>query len=124
MRQKIGFIYGESQIGKTTRIEAFERRNNHRQTGRVEIPPTAGVQLMTREIAKALHVSSKTCFEKLIEEVIDALGKSKLLSFGQSIDSVNLGQSFNDLAGWFGRVIGRVHHLAASVAQAVAELTP
>jgi hypothetical protein len=79
VRQKIGFIYGESQIGKTTCLQEYQRRNNHGQTYYVELPPSAGVQLMTREIAKALHVSSATCFERLIEDVIDALDESKLL---------------------------------------------
>jgi hypothetical protein len=79
VRQKIGFIYGESQIGKSTCLKEFKRRNNHGQTAYVELPPSAGVQLMTREIALALHVSSKTCFEKLITDVIDALDGSKLL---------------------------------------------
>lgn len=79
IRQKIGFVYGESQIGKTTGLREYQRRNNHGQTYYVELPPSAGVQLMTREIAKALHVSSSTCFEKLIEDVVAALDESKLL---------------------------------------------
>ncbi len=79
VRQKIGFLYGESQIGKTTCVLEYTKRNDHGLTSYVELPPAAGVQLMTREIAKALHVSSGTCFEKLIEDVVDALDASKLL---------------------------------------------
>lgn len=79
VRQKIGFIYGESQIGKSTCSREFGRRNNHGQTTVVELPPAAGVQLMTREIARALHVSAATCFEKLIEDCAAALDESKLL---------------------------------------------
>ncbi len=79
VRQKVAFIYGESQIGKSTCGIEHTRRNNHGQTYYVEMPPAAGVQLMTREIAKALHVSTGTCYEKLIQDVIDALDDSKLL---------------------------------------------
>lgn len=78
-RQKIGLIYGESQIGKTTCAKEHTRRNNHGQTHYVEMPPAAGVQLMTKTIAKALHVSAKTSFESLIEDVVDALDENKLL---------------------------------------------
>jgi DNA transposition AAA+ family ATPase len=78
-RQKIGFLYGESQAGKTTCLVEHMRRNNHGQTSYVEMPPSAGVQLMTKTIAKALHVSGNTSFDKLISDVVDALDSSKLL---------------------------------------------
>ena len=79
VRQRVAFIFGESQIGKSTCGVEFQRQNNHGQTSYVEMPPAAGVQLMTREIAKALHVSTSTCYEKLITDVIAALDESKLL---------------------------------------------
>ena len=79
VRKRIGFIYGESQIGKSVCLQEFNRRNNTGMTTYVEVPPSAGVQLMTKEIAKALHVSTNTSFEKLIDDVIDALDDSKLL---------------------------------------------
>lgn len=79
LRKKMGFIYGESQIGKSTCVEEYARRNNSGQTTVVEIPPSAGVQLMTKCIAKALHVSTATCFEKLLDDVVEALDDSKLL---------------------------------------------
>jgi DNA transposition AAA+ family ATPase len=79
IRQKIAYVWGESQIGKSTCVVEHQRRNNHGQTYYVEMPPAAGVQLMTREIAKALHVATQTCYEKLIQDVIAALDDSKLL---------------------------------------------
>lgn len=83
IRQKIGFIYGESQIGKTTGLIEHARRNNHGQTSYVEIPPGAGLQLMMRHIARALFVNSSTCYEKLIDDVAAALDPSKLLLIDQ-----------------------------------------
>lgn len=79
IRQKIGFIFGESQGGKTTCVKEYQRRNNHGQTTYCEIPPSAGVQLMTKTIARALHVSTSTCYSNLIEDVCGALDDSKLL---------------------------------------------
>jgi DNA transposition AAA+ family ATPase len=76
---KIALIYGESQIGKTVCSLEYLRRNNHGQTTYAVMPPAAGVQFMTREIAEALHVNTSTCFEKLIKDVINALDDSKLL---------------------------------------------
>lgn len=79
VRQKIGFIFGESHIGKTTCLQEFQRRNNHGQTTYVEMPPSSGVQLMTKYIARGLFVSEKKSFDHLLEEVIQALDQSKLL---------------------------------------------
>jgi DNA transposition AAA+ family ATPase len=79
VRRKLGFIYGESHCGKSECLKRVQRLNNHGATTYVEMPPSAGVQLMTRTIAKALHVSSGTCYEKLIDDVIAALDDSKLL---------------------------------------------
>lgn len=79
VRQKLGFIYGESQIGKTTCLLEHERRNNHGQTTYVEMPPASGVVLMTKHIARALHVNSTTNFDGLLGDVVGALDESKLL---------------------------------------------
>lgn len=79
IRQKIGFIYGESQIGKTECLNEYQRRNNHGQTIYVELPPSCGLRLMVQTIAEALHVSGKSCYEELIRRIIAALDESKLL---------------------------------------------
>lgn len=79
VRQRIGFIFGESQIGKTTCLQEFQRRNNHGQTTYVEMPPSAGVQFMLRAIAEALLVPSRAGFDQLIKDVCAALDGSKLL---------------------------------------------
>ena len=79
IRKKIGFIYGESHSGKTTCLKKFQELNNSGQTTYTELPPSAGVQLMTRTIARSLHVSTETCYERLVDDVIGALDDSKLL---------------------------------------------
>lgn len=83
IRRKIGFIYGESHVGKTECLKKFAELNNHGQTTYIELPPAAGVQLMTKTIAKALHVGSGTCYEKLIDDVLEAVDKDRLLIFDE-----------------------------------------
>jgi len=78
-RHSVGHIYGESQIGKKTCLREFARRNDHGQTHVAEMPPASGVQNMLRKIAQSLHVASHTCFDKLRDDVCDALDESKLL---------------------------------------------
>ena len=51
--QTPAFLFGETQIGKTTALEEFARRNNHGQTKCVRMPATAGVQLFMKEMAAA-----------------------------------------------------------------------
>jgi DNA transposition AAA+ family ATPase len=79
VRRKMGFIFSASHVGKSICLEEFARRNNSGQTTLVEVPPAAGVQLLTRTIARALHVPADTCYEKLIEDVLAAVDDSKLL---------------------------------------------
>lgn len=79
VRHRVGLIYGESQIGKSTALIEFARRNNHGQTVYMEVPPAGGVQFLTRTIAQALHVNTKTSFDNLLTDIIAALDSSKLL---------------------------------------------
>jgi len=82
-RHSVGHIYGKSQIGKTTCLREFARRNDHGQTHVAEMPPASGVQNMLRKTAQSLHVASHTCFDKLRDDVCDALDESKLLIIDQ-----------------------------------------
>jgi len=82
-RKKMGFIYGESHIGKTECMLEYQRRNNHGQTAYFELPPSGGVQLMTRRMARSLHVTSGTCFDKMIEYIIAGVDDDMLLLVDQ-----------------------------------------
>lgn len=79
VRSKIGFIFGESQIGKTTALREYARRNNHGQTIYAEMPPASGVQLMLRKIAEALNVPSRAGFDSVLQDVCRALDSSRCL---------------------------------------------
>jgi DNA transposition AAA+ family ATPase len=79
VRRKIGFIFGESQIGKTTCLKEFQRRNNHGQTRYAEMPPASGVQLMLKCIAVGVNVSPNTAFDNLLRDVVEAVDHNMLL---------------------------------------------
>lgn len=79
VRQKIGFLGGDSQIGKSTCLREHQRRNNHGQTVYAEMPPAGGVQLMTRYIARALFISERSSFDNLLADIIRGLDSSRLL---------------------------------------------
>lgn len=79
IRQRIGFVFGESQIGKTASALEYQRRNNHGQTAYCEVPPASGVQLLLRTIAARLDVPTDASFDKLLRKVTMALDPSKLL---------------------------------------------
>lgn len=78
-RKQMGFIYGSSQVGKTTALKEYARRNNGGQTVYVEMPPSSGVQLMCKEIARGLHVSPNTSYDKLVYNIRAALDGSRQL---------------------------------------------
>lgn len=81
--QTISRIYGDSQIGKTTCLEEYARRNNHGQTKMIRMPASAGVQMFMKEVAKACFVSQNSCFEKLRDRVLDAIDDKTLLIFDE-----------------------------------------
>ena len=94
--QTIAFIWGDSQIGKTTSLEEYARRNNHGQTKLVRMPASAGVQLFMKELAKACFVSPDSCFENLRERVLRAIDDKTLVivdELHQAFTSYNTGSA-------------------------------
>jgi len=67
--QTIAYVYGDPQIGKTTALMEFARRNNHGSTIYVRMPASAGVSRFMRELARAAFVSPDTSVEHIIERI-------------------------------------------------------
>jgi DNA transposition AAA+ family ATPase len=68
--QTVAFIYGDPQIGKTTALMEYARRNNHGQTIYVRMPASAGVQLFMKEFARSAYVSPESSFENLRDRIL------------------------------------------------------
>lgn len=83
VRKKLGFLYGESQMGKTTGLKEYTRLHNGGQTTYTEVPPGGGVQFLAKVTAKALHVNPNTAYHFLLEDIVEALDSSKLLIFDE-----------------------------------------
>lgn len=77
--QTVAFIFGQSQIGKTTSLEEYARRNNHGQTKLVRMPASAGVNMFMRELAKVCHVSTNNTFAGMCEAVMNTIDDKNVL---------------------------------------------
>jgi len=73
------FIFGDSQIGKTTALEEYLRRSSNGQTVYVRLPASGGMQLLGQEIAKACHVSPDSSFDKVRQRVLNSIDHNMLL---------------------------------------------
>ncbi len=73
------FIYGKSQIGKTTCLKEFARRNNHGQTKYIEIPAAATLADVQREVASACYISPRLDVNTLKRRILDAIDDKMLL---------------------------------------------
>jgi hypothetical protein len=56
LRRKIGFLFGDGQIGKSECLQEYARRNNHGQTIYVEMPTQGTLTALLSVLGEALHV--------------------------------------------------------------------
>ena len=79
-RQRIMFIFGDSQIGKTESLLEFQRRHNHGQTIYIETPTGGCVGGFIFALARQLAIPTKDRFRaSLRERVIEAFDSRMLL---------------------------------------------
>lgn len=77
--QKPVFIYGASQIGKTTCLEEFARQNNHGRTKFIRLPSAPTFSLVLYAIAKACYVSLANSSFEIREKIFDSLSDRNLI---------------------------------------------
>ena len=73
------FIFGDSQIGKTTCLKEFARRNNHGTTKYLELPTAATLSTVKREVAKACYIGAKISEHELNERIPKAITGNMLI---------------------------------------------
>ncbi len=73
------FIFGASQIGKTTCLEEYARRNNHGQTRYIRMPASPGFHDALGAVARACYVTSRLSGRDMRERVIGAVNDRMLL---------------------------------------------
>jgi hypothetical protein len=81
--QRIAFIYGASQIGKTTALEEYARTHNHGETIYVRMPARGSLGDFTRWLAKALRISQSLKEWQIKERIFSAIDDRMLLIIDQ-----------------------------------------
>lgn len=77
--QAPAFIFGASQVGKTTCLEEYARRNNHGQTRYIRMPAAPGFAHVLREVAKACYLSSGLSCDAMRDRVMASINDQMLL---------------------------------------------
>lgn len=78
-RNCIGFLWGDSQYGKTTALKEYQRTHNHGQTKYICLAPGGGAQDLLRAIATACGISPKASIAELRDRIIAALDHNHLV---------------------------------------------
>lgn len=77
--QSIAFVFGESQIGKTTCLERYAAEHNHGATKYVRMPASSGIRLFAQEFARSCYVSPDQSFENLRDRILRAIDSRTLV---------------------------------------------
>lgn len=77
--QRISFIYGDSQIGKTTALVHYRDTHNHGSTIYVRMPTGGAMTYFLSELAEALRISTKLKERDLWRRIIHSFDDRMLL---------------------------------------------
>lgn len=81
--QRVAFIYGDSQIGKTTALMEYQRTHNHGETIYVRMPAGGTFGEFIRVIAKALRISPALKDWQMKDKIFAAIDSRMLLIVDQ-----------------------------------------
>jgi hypothetical protein len=77
--QKIAFIFGDMQIGKTEALKAYQVAHNHGSTIYVSVPTGGALLNFLTVLARKLRISENLSITKLRERIISAFDDRMLL---------------------------------------------
>jgi hypothetical protein len=78
-RQRIMYIFGDGQIGKSACLREVQRRHNHGQTIYVEVPSGGAIGTFLRELARIMKVPARTTITQLRGTLIDMFNSRMML---------------------------------------------
>lgn len=78
-RHRVVFIFGNSQIGKTTNLEEIARTHNHGQTILVRMPTGGSLALLLVEFALVLGISPHHRIKDLRRRIIESFDPTMML---------------------------------------------
>ncbi|WP_198529878.1 ATP-binding protein [Geminisphaera colitermitum] len=79
IHQKILFVFGDSQIGKTWSLEEYARRHNHGETKYVRVPAGGAITAFVRELAAVLGLGYRMSPDDLKRAIINCFDSRMLL---------------------------------------------
>ncbi len=79
VRQRIQFVFGESQIGKTESLLEYKRRHNHGQTLFMECPTGGRLDKFLQALGKELNITYFANIAQLSERIIDGFDSNMVL---------------------------------------------
>lgn len=77
--QRIAFIFGESQVGKTEALEAYQRSHNHGSTIYISIPTGGRLYDFLIKLAEKLRISTAIREAQLRRRIIESFDDRMLL---------------------------------------------
>lgn len=77
--QRVAFIFGDSQIGKTTSLEEYARRNNHGSTIYARMTAGGATGPFMRVLCHALRISDRLSINEMRERIIECFDDRMLL---------------------------------------------
>jgi hypothetical protein len=99
-RKKIGLIYGESQIGKTTALTVYKETHNHGETIYVRMPTNATLLGLMIELALVLNLSTQLKGVQLRREILNCFDGRMLLIVDEahegSVPALNFCREIHD----------------------------
>lgn len=79
LRQKMVFLFGDSQIGKTTALEEYARRHNHGETKYVRMSTGGTLCDFLRELAEVLGLPTGNSMQDLKRRILQCFDSRMLL---------------------------------------------
>jgi hypothetical protein len=79
LRQKMVFLFGDSQIGKTTALEEYARRHNHGETKYVRMSTGGTLCDFLRELAEVLGIPAGNAIQDLKRRILQCFDSRMLL---------------------------------------------
>jgi hypothetical protein len=82
-RQRIQYIFGDSQIGKTTCLKEYARTHNHGETVYIELPAGGSLGGLLQQMAEHYNIPSVMKHRALCDRVIECVDANQLLIFDE-----------------------------------------
>jgi DNA transposition AAA+ family ATPase len=88
--QKVGFIFGEQQVGKTSALLAYQAAHNHGSTIYVTVPTGGNISNFLMELARKLRISDQVSTARLRERIKAAFDDRMLLIVDEASRAIPL----------------------------------